>query len=460
MKTRVKVIVLTRDPNIAMWPYMGYDFKKRSREVLSMLESELPDIEFTPAMYDSREQAEKALEGDDFDGYLVYMTCRQPEVSELYVRNARPVIVATDLYGGSGGFLRLYSLIEEEGLPAVGVSSSNFQDIAKAVHLFDVMKKMRESKILVVADREKEVTGQQTMERTEEASGEQSNQIEIEELEAYHQQMVDRTQELFGTQIVRMGSDKLRGYYEAADADEAERWKDKWIQEAIKVVEPSEAEIRRSARMYLALKAAMAEAQADAITVDCLGLFYANKLPAYPCLGFFQLNNEGSTGVCEADIDSTLTQLLIRYTTGRPAYVSDPVIDTGSKQIVYAHCVATNRPFGPDGLANPYIIRSHAEDNKGASVQSLMPLGHEVTTIKVSVRNNAFAVHNAMAVANVEDDKACRTKLAAEGEARKILKQYHYERFGYHRLTCYGDYRRQFIDLATLYGLDILEEDR
>jgi len=27
------------------------------------------------------------------------------------------------------------------------------------------------------------------------------------------------------------------------------------------------------------------------VTVDCLGLFYSDELPAYPCLGFFQLNN-------------------------------------------------------------------------------------------------------------------------------------------------------------------------
>ena len=196
------------------------------------------------------------------------------------------------------------------------------------------------------------------------------------------------------------------------------------------------------------------------MTVDCLGLYYAGKLPTYPCLGLLQLNNEGSTGVCEADVDSTLTQLLIRYATGRPAYVSDPVIDTAAGQIIYAHCLATNRPFGPDGLSNPYIIRSHAEDRKRASVQSLLPLGHEVTTAKVRVRNKAFAIHSARTVANVEDDKACRTKLAAEADVQKMLDNYHYELLGYHRVTCYGDYRRQPIDLATLYGMDVIKEDR
>jgi hypothetical protein len=34
------------------------------------------------------------------------------------------------------------------------------------------------------------------------------------------------------------------------------------------------------------------------------------------------------------------------------------------------------------------------------------------------------------------------------------------ELFGWHRVTCYGEYRKQLIDLATLYGLDVIEEDR
>jgi len=435
MAVRVKVVFPANEPTRASWPYIGYDVENRSREVIALLEERLPGFEFSPGVYYSMDEAQRALESErgQFDGYLVYITAMWRGVPELYARSVRPVIVADELYSGSGGFLRTYSIIRRENLPVVGVASSNFQDLIDAVRLFEVMKKMREAKILVVADAE---TG---MSRHE---------------------IVSAAQEIFGTQVERINSDQLRGYYEKADAREAERWRDKWMSEALKVVEPDAEEILRSARMYLALKAAMRDVGADAVTVDCLGLYYGGKLFAYPCLSFFQLNNEGSTGVCEADVNSTLTQLLIRYTTGRPAYVSDPVVDTATGQIIYAHCVATNRVFGPDGLSNPYIIRSHAEDRKGASVQSLLPLGHEVTTIKVSAEHKAFAVHTARAVANVEEDRACRTKLAAEVDVQKVLDNYHSEIFGWHRVTCYGDYRKQFLQLATLYGLNVIEEDR
>jgi L-fucose isomerase-like protein len=435
MKTRVKVAFPANRPDQPSWPYIGYDVERRSKEVLSLLRQQLPEFEFTGGVYYTPEEAERAFQGEQgqFDGYFVYMTALWNGVAEYYARNARPVIVADELYSGSGGLLRVHSLVRKEGLPVVDVASSSFQDIIDALRLIGVIKRMRESTILVIADGD---------------------------TWGARQEIVDNALAIFGTRAVRIGSDQVEAYYRQVAPDEADRWREKWAGEALKTVEPDAAEIGRSARMYLAMKAAMQDVGADAVTVDCLGLYYAGKLSAYPCMGLFQLNNDGSTGVCEADIDSTLTQLMIRYLTGRPGYVSDPVIDTAAGQIIYAHCVATNRPFGPDGLSNPYIIRSHAEDGKGASVQSLLPLGQPITTVKVSARNKAFAVHGGRAVANVEDDKACRTKLAAEVDAQRILDNYHSEIFGWHRVTCYGDYRKTLVNLATLYGLEIFQEDR
>jgi len=435
-KTKVKVIFPSVEKGIPTWPYINYDVERRAKEVLKALQENLPEIEFSPQIVYQRvkEKVEKILEEEKgkFDGYLVYMTSMWTGIPQIIVRKSWPVIVADELYSGSGEFLEVCSLVKRENLPVVCIGSSNFKDITDAVKLFQVMKKMKNSRILVVADRDWE----------------------------YRNEVIERIREIFGTEVVGMGSEELNSYYENTDTKLAEKYKNKWIKEALRIVEPDEEEILKSARMYLALKKAMEEKKADAVTIDCLGLYYSGKLFAYPCLAFFQLNNEGSTGVCEADLDSTLTQLLIRYMTGRPAYVSDPVIDTATGQIIYAHCVATNKVYGPDELPNPYIIRSHSEDRKGASVQSLMPLGEIVTTIKVSVMNKAFSIHQGRTVANIDDEKACRTKLAAEANVEKIMENYHFEIFGWHRVTFYGDYRKQLINLATLYGLKIYEEDK
>jgi L-fucose isomerase-like protein len=163
-------------------------------------------------------------------------------------------------------------------------------------------------------------------------------------------------------------------------------------------------------------------------------------------------------GGCEGDLKSAMTMLIMGYLTGRPGYISDPVIDTSKNQIIYAHCVSTNKVYGPDGKAHPYHIRSHAEDRKGAVVRSLMPLGQMTTTLEIDADKQQILFHQAKTVANIDEDKACRTKLAAEvkGDINKLLT--FWDTWGWHRVTFYGDLKRPVQHLAGLTGFEIIEE--
>jgi len=442
IKARV-CLVFTHKPaeeKACVWPYEGYDYDKRATEITRNLKMNCPDIEFMPVTLCKAEQAEALVKGSkNIDGYLVYMLGIWTGVGNVIAHSGYPTIFVDDLYGGSGELLLSLSNAKRQKLPVIGIASSNFRDVTKAVNLFQVIRSMKEAKILDVVD-------------TEETA--------ITPLASY----IKSVKQLFGTEVMKMTSDELISYYNAADKVKAEKWADKWIGEALQVVEPSENNIVKSAKMYLALKRAMEDRGADAVTVDCLGLLYKDRLPVYPCLAFFQLNNDGLTGVCEADLDSTLTQLLMRYLAGRPGYVSDPVIDTATNQIIYAHCVASNKVFGPTEPSNPYIIRSHCSDRKyrsEASVQSLMPLGEIVTTLKINVLEKAMSIHQGRTVANVGEDRGCRTKLAAEVDAEKILDNWNKEaNWGWHRVTFYGDWKKQVMRLATLLGIKTFEEDK
>ena len=198
--------------------------------------------------------------------------------------------------------------------------------------------------------------------------------------------------------------------------------------------------------------------QAQAITINCLGGFYGGHMEAYPCLGHFQLNNDGGVGACEADLQSTLTMLLMGHLVRRPGYISDPVIDTATNRVIYIHCVAPNKVFGPDGPANPYQIRSHAEDRKGAAVQSLLPVDQLTTTLQFAPTRREVILHQARAAANVEDHRSCRTKLAAEvkGDMQKLLGQW--DLWGWHRVTFYGDHKLAVSQVSTLLGFKLIEE--
>ena len=80
-------------------------------------------------------------------------------------------------------------------------------------------------------------------------------------------------------------------------------------------------------------------------------------------------------------------------TKGRPGYISDPVIDTAKRQIIYAHCVASNKVFGPNGQTNPFTIMTHSEDRMGASVRSILPLGYMITTLEILPEQKEILFH-------------------------------------------------------------------
>lgn len=409
------------------WPMKDYDYDGRATELTEKLKQGCPGIDFTVKKAHNAAEAQAiAKEPGDIDGYVVYLLGIWPRAADTFMRSGKPVVLVDDLFAGSGEALIMTGVATREKLPVVTVCSSEFQDVVDAVRLFEVIRCMKESTILDVVNYD--IAG-----------------------------LADTVKGLYGTKLIKLSSEELASYYEKADEREAAEWADLWIEHAKKVVEPTRDEIIKSGKMYLALSRAAAEKRADAVTMDCLGMFYRGQVTAYPCLSHFQMNNDGGTGVCESDMNSTCAQLVMRYMTGRPGYVSDPVIDTSRDEIIYAHCVAMNRVFGPNGKANPYIIRSHAEDGKGAVVQSLMPLNETVTTLEIGIGAKRMVIHTGKTSRNVDEPKACRTKLAAKTNAERILKNWD---MGWHRVTVYGDWRKQAMNFARLLGIEVFEEDK
>jgi hypothetical protein len=145
-------------------------------------------------------------------------------------------------------------------------------------------------------------------------------------------------------------------------------------------------------------------------------------------------------------------------TNGRPGYISDPVIDTSKRQIIYAHCVASNRVFGPSGPANPFAIMTHSEDRQGASVRSILPVNYLTTSMQISRERKEILLHQAVAVGNDPDDRACRTKLCAEpvGDIEKLFTMW--DQWGWHRVTFYGDLKEPVRAFADAIGYKVVEE--
>jgi len=258
-----------------------------------------------------------------------------------------------------------------------------------------------------------------------------------------------------GAEIVSVEYRRLKEEYDRVDEAEAAADAERWIRGAVRVVEPTREEVVRSSRLYLAMRRLMKQEGALAVTIDCLGGFRRQELPAYPCLGFCRLNDRRRVGACEADLNSMLTMLLFAHAFGVPGFISDPVIDTSANEVIHAHCVSPTRMDGPAGPPLPYLIRSHMEDDRGAALQVRHRVGETITSAKI-VNFATVLISTGKITANVDSDRGCRTKIATKvPRARTLLDNYG---SGLHRVIFYGDRREGVGHLAALLGLKIVEE--
>jgi L-fucose isomerase-like protein len=259
----------------------------------------------------------------------------------------------------------------------------------------------------------------------------------------------------FGTEIQLTPYKVLKAAYDEVGAAEVEREANAYTSGALKVIEPSRKDIQDATRFYLAALKVMEQEKANALTIDCLGGFRRADLPAYPCVAFSRLNDSGYYGVCEADLSSTMTQMLITSFSGRPGFVSDPTFDTSRNEVIHAHCVAATRMMGLGGKASPYILRTHMEDEKGVSVQVRMPEREPVTVAEFR-GPKTLLVSTGEATVNIDGPRGCRTKIVTKvADARKMAEGY---TGGLHRVMFYGDLTAPLQRLARLTGIEIVKE--
>lgn len=453
------------------WPNLGFDFRPVMEKYLSVLGKGLPEFSFLISTASSPEETAAILEEDrekQIDGYLVFQLNCWNRVVQPAVETGKPVLYVDFQYGGSGGFLVYTAGLLRQGRNNFGfISSSNPQHLVTAARAFKsvraaagestfsgLIEEIRKNLtppagyLNCYPDPLRLISPEETVYR-----------MKYSPILLFRDQNGGEAGNISGIPVINLPFSELNSAWEKADRNEAETVARDWWERAALVQNVKFRELVNSAAMYLGMKQLLQRYQARAITINCLGGFYGGHIHAYPCLGFYELNNQGLVGACEADLRSTATMVTFGLMTGgRPGYISDPVMDMSGRHIIYAHCVASSRVFGPHGPANPFEILTHSEDRQGASVRSIMPAGYLTTSLEIDQNKKAILVHQAKAVGNSFDDRACRTKLVAEplGDFEKLFTRW--DEWGWHRVTFYGDLKKASYELALVLGYSVIEE--
>ncbi len=473
-KTRIHVIYALHGETQAGpdWPNKGFDFRPVMDRVNQTLAKQCKGFEFTASLANGEEQAKKLVEEDKasggIDGYLVYQMNCWNRVVQTVAATGKPVLYADFQFGGSGGFLVYNAAFLRSNAANVGfVASSRMKDLVEAVKCFQVAKQGGTPSDFAAAITRLRLKATHHAGHSAGhadpvqclAPDECVRRLKEAKILAVRDQTSGPGGEMMGIQVQRIPFSEVNEAWQQADKDEACAVADRWTKDARRIEGVTRETLETSAAMYLAEKALLKKHGANGITINCLGGFYGGHIHAYPCLGFYQLNSDGLIGGCECDIHSAATMVIgTTLTQGRPGYISDPVIDTAKRQIIYAHCVAHNKAFGPSGKANPFEILTHSEDRQGASIRSILPTGYMTTSLKIEPGRKEIVLHRALAVANDPDDRACRTKLGAEpvGDIEKLFRMW--DQWGWHRVTFYGDLKEPVYALADAVGWKVVEE--
>jgi hypothetical protein len=471
-KVRVALVFLSNSADREIWPYPGFDTEKRHRQILQLLTEGCAGVEFVPVVVSNPAEVEKAVAmRESVDGYLIYcvtlawpLTGCLPQIGKL----GKPTLVADEFLGGCGMFLVGCAQMGHQNIPAGAISSTRMEDLVAVARLFAGIRKPGTTpesfaRQCEAAYRQTFPTAHDTKCRDDKLTlteiGECVKRLKQSRFLVLGAGSVGQEHDFLGAKGIYLGFEDLQASYDKINPDQAAEWAGRWSSQAEKVFDCTPEAIKKAGAVYLAMQTLLKRHGTDSITMNCLGGFNSGHLPAYPCLGFMQILNDGGQGVCEAMPDDTLSMLMARILTGRPGYVSDPALDTSQNRIVYAHCMATTKPFGPDGARNPYRIRTlHNLDPRGTCPQSFLPEGYMTTSFRTNVAQKQMVIHQAKAVGNLDADRGCRVQLVGEvrGDIGKLFHEW--DRFGWHRVTVYGDLLEPLTEFGRTLGLEIIQE--
>ncbi len=430
-RSKVRVARLYLGKPKAHWPTPKLDLnaeRARYDSAFKTMAKDFADVEFTvDELITGKEQATGLMDRLlNVDGVLlIHLSMGVRELVEELLGAQRPTVLFAAPYSGHEwsqfGAIRQ----KEIGRHLECFLTSDLGQLAIALRPIRAIHHMREAKVLNVT-----------------ARGPETGRLKS---------IADK----FGTEIVTVDLQRVLDAYNSVDPRAAQSETRRWISGARKVVEPSRDEIADSCRLALAFEKMLADEQATVLTVDCYGTMY-RKLPAFPCVGFVRLNDMGLAGICESDLASALTFMMLQGLSGKPGFISDPTMDESTGSIILAHCLGSTKMDGPEGKAAPYRLRTIMERQEGVVPQVFMRVGQKVTQA-ILAGTDRVMYFTGKIIDTPDTDRGCRTKITVkvDGSPRKLWQNWAH---GLHRVTCYADVTEDLARFCRFKDLELVNE--
>ncbi len=222
-----------------------------------------------------------------------------------------------------------------------------------------------------------------------------------------------------------------------------------WMGNAQEVVEPSLAEVKEAAKMFLALDQILKQRRAQAVALNCIEPAFSLK----PCLPLSWLRDNGVPAACEADVSALLTMLILGYIADKPAFMGNIVrADPENNLVMISHCAMPAKMAGLAQPAKPYTLRNY-HGRYGVTAYINLDRGQEVTIARMG-RNLEKILAFRGKIVDCRDTVACRTTVTIEiSDVRQFIRK----ALGNHHVMVYGDYIGEIRALGQALGMNLIE---
>ena len=259
----------------------------------------------------------------------------------------------------------------------------------------------------------------------------------------------------FGLDVVQA---ELADIFEAArkaDPQQVDTLEQDLITKLDGLQELDPAAVRRTLSSYLALRQLAEEEHLMGLAVRCWPEFFT-ELGCAACGAMSILSDELMPCSCEADVNGTVTQLMLQWLSGEPAFGTDLVsVDTEEDLVVLWHC-----GLAPLSMADP-AVRPRATIHSNRQLPLLMEFPLKPGRVTVARLSEATGGYR-LVVGGGEMLRAPMSFAGTSGVMRfdrpaaEVLDTLLSEGLEHHVSLTYGDYQPALLALAKMLDLPVL----
>ncbi len=260
---------------------------------------------------------------------------------------------------------------------------------------------------------------------------------------------------VFGLEVVQIELPQFFAQVKAADAAEVEAAVQQVGGTLGNLAEMDQPATRGTLSTYVTLRGIAQTENIDGFAVRCWPEFFT-ELGCAACGAMSLLSNDQTPCSCEADVNGTITQLMLQWLSGEPAFGSDLVsVDAERDGLVLWHC-----GLAPLSMADPDVApQATIHSNRKLPLLLEFPLKPgRVTVARLSEASGSFrlVIGGGEILQAPPSFSGTSGVLRFDRPARDVLDTILSEGLEHHMSITYGDYIPALTALARMLDIPVL----